>query len=330
MNRALGFVASAMLFSAGLSGQYGIVTPAIFAEREAATADSCDVQLLVPEAVGPRFGTDFDPTKIEEPVSASDVIAESAESSEPAEPAEPVIEPAFDPTKIEEPKPQPQPKPQVKPQASFPASVDHVTGIRVTKPSIIMLTTPGCIHCVRWWDGEFTASGQRKKSMRQQFKDKNWFVDSHTGSASRYPTFRVYDGKRWHTHVGFMTAADVNRMLSTAVSFEQNESQIGADWGSLPEYTIGGVPWTANSLRNHLYTHANHRYASGSLDQLSLDELRKLHNAEHKLGKAAVQSVQSQIGKAVSAATDDYCPTCPQQRSYQQYSPGIFRRWGRR
>ena len=314
MNRALGFISAAMLCVAGLSGQYGVVTPAVLAEREAAAEVSYDVQLIVPQAAEPRFDASFDPTRIEEPATYDTTATDTATAVEP---------PPFDPTKIVEPEPAVNPAPPHK------AAVDAVPGITVTKPSIIMLTTPGCIKCIRWWDGELTPSGTRTVSLRQQFKDKNWFVTSHTGSASRYPTFRVYDGKRWYTHVGFMTAADVRKMLSGEVSLQSKSPQVEVSWGSIPEYTINGVPWTLKSLRNHLYTHSNHSYSSGSLDHLTFEELRRLHNAEHKLGKMAVQNVQSSVGKAVSAAADDYCPTCPQQRQSQQYSPGIFRRWGR-
>lgn len=354
MGRAISFIFAAMIFAAGFSGQYGVTTPAMLEQRrQAATVEPT---LLVPEAAEPRFTETFNPAAIAEPEAvqaeaddpeqAAEILGKALQAAgevkpfdpakivsvppmiaalEAEEPQEAPAEPAFDPTKIEDEQPKLQPKPA--------AVVDSVTGRTVAGPSIIAMSTPGCPPCIEWWNGRVQPDGSRTMSMRQRFQDAKWNVYSHTGGASRYPSYRIYDGKRWHSHTGFLTGADVQRMLNaggevSSVSISSPPKLgVSETWKSIPEYTIGGVPWTASALRNHLYTHSNHRHAPGSLDHLTLEELRQLHNAEHRYGKAAVNSVQAKLSSAVYNAASDYCPTCPQQQ--QPRSVGIFRRWGR-
>jgi len=350
MGRVFSFIFAAMLFAAGFSGQYGVTTPATLQQRVAAAPT-----LLVPEAAEPRFTETFNPTTITEsvaataeaevsdPQQAAEILGQALQAAGevkpfdptkiasvppliavPAEqePQEETAEPTFDPTKIEDEQPKPQAKPAV--------VVDPVTGKSVVGPSIIAMSTPGCPPCIEWWNGRIQPDGVRTMSMRQQFQEKRWNVYSHTGGASRYPSYRVYDGKRWHSHTGFLTGEHVKQMLAasgevSSVSVSKSPKvAVSETWKSIPEYTLNGVPWTASGLRNHLYTHSNHRHEPGSLDHLTLEELRRLHNAEHKYGKAAVNRVQAQVSSAVYAAASDYCPTCPQQR--QSRSVGIFRR----
>lgn len=350
MGRTLSFIFAAMIFTAGFTGQYGVTTPATLQQRQLSQAEP---KLLIPEATEPRFNATFNPAIIAEPDAvqaevdgseqAADILGKALQAAgevKPFDPTkivavppmiaapeaeEPQEEPAFDPTKIEDE----QPKPQTK-QA---AVVDTVTGKTVVGPSIIAMSTPGCPPCIEWWNGRIQPDGVRTVSMRQRFQNANWNVYSHTGGASRYPSYRVYDGKRWHSHTGFLTGAVVQGMLDASGSVssvsvsESPKVAVSETWKSIPEYTIGGVPWTASALRNHLYTHSNHRHAAGSLNHLTLEELQQLHNAEHRYGKAAVNRVQAKVSSAVYAAASDYCPTCPQQQ--QSRSTGIFRRWGR-
>lgn len=92
----------------------------------------------------------------------------------------------------------------VEPTIKQDLTVDPVTKRAVSGPTVIQLTLEGCAPCVNWMGQE------APKYVRQ-----GWAVAEpvYGVSAPRYPSFRVWDGKRWHSHAGWMTTDDVRRML---------------------------------------------------------------------------------------------------------------------
>jgi len=76
--------------------------------------------------------------------------------------------------------------------------VDPLTGRTVYGPTIIPLSTPGCSGCIVW-----------DRDERPKFAGVGWTVDeTHYGaSVPSYPSARVWTGKRWYTHVGYLNAS---------------------------------------------------------------------------------------------------------------------------
>jgi hypothetical protein len=283
VNRLLGFISSLLLLSAGFSGQFGVSLPSTVAVTDTAVAAP---RLLVPVKTDDAQPGDFDPTQIaDEPtcLTADDTPAEVK----------------FDPTKID-----PQPTPQPKPDTNT-SSVDSVSGYTATGPTVVMISRSWCGPCQRWKSGPMPA----------ELRSKKWHLHiDEKAAAAAFPTFRVFDGKNWHTHVGPLTGADMRRMLGSPELFNKQASaaQVAPTAMRLPEYTIGNTPWSASSLRQHLYTHSNHRYPPGSLDGMSLAELRHLHNSDHHLGRSTTDFAVMRTSASVGASVSDFCPTCPQ------------------
>ena len=167
-------------------------------------------------------------------------------------------------------------------------AVDPVTGIAVGGPSIIQFSTQGCLPCVRW------ELEEKPKYLRQ-----GWEVPApvYGTVAPAYPSFRVYDGKRWHAHTGWLSGADVRRMLGGAVSSSSPRVSAGAAMVSAPaaaasgrDWLIGGQPWTRQGLINHLATHSSHGHSRAQLQAMSFGQLNALHNADHESQRSPMRS----------------------------------------
>lgn len=81
---------------------------------------------------------------------------------------------------------------------------DPQTGLTAEKPTVFMLSTDGCGWCVRWKNDVqpwVQSSGQ-------------WKVEERYGLRARiYPTFRIWTGKRWLGHEGYMDRNTFRRLL---------------------------------------------------------------------------------------------------------------------
>ena len=72
------------------------------------------------------------------------------------------------------------------------SSVDPVSGYVASGPTVVMLSTAGCLPCEQW----------RNSSRPAELRSKGWHVDTVQGVASPtgyYPVWRVYDGNTWQT-----------------------------------------------------------------------------------------------------------------------------------
>lgn len=196
-------------------------------------------------------------------------------------------------------------------------ATDPLTGIEVSGPAIVQLSIAGCGPCIRWMNQE-----------APRYELKGWQVtDPVYGiTVPAYPSFRIYDGKRWHQHTGWLTGDDMRRILGGGTASSSNPRasagaavvrdpaaaavSFGRDW------LIGGQPWTRQSLINHLATHSSHGHSRASLQSMSLDQLNALHNADHESQRAPVRSA------VMSGCPGGSCP--PATRTHR----GLFgRRW---
>src|SRR5690606_9235385 len=92
-------------------------------------------------------------------------------------------------------------------------AIDPITGMAVGGPAIVQLSTSGCLPCIRW------EAEEKPKYLRQ-----GWEVPAPVfgAAAPAYPTFRIYDGKRWHQHTGWLTGDDVRRILGGGTANSSN------------------------------------------------------------------------------------------------------------
>lgn len=199
------------------------------------------------------------------------------------------------------------------------ASIDPVTGMAVGGPAIIQLSTQGCLPCIRW------EAEEKPKYLRQ-----GWEVPApvYGAAAPAYPTFRIYDGKRWHQHTGWLTGDDMRRILgggtasssnpraSAGAAVVRNPAAAAVSFGR--DWLIGGQPWTRQGLINHLATHSSHGHSRASLQSMSLDQLNALHNADHESQRAPMRST------VMSS-----CPggSCPPQSYSSSRRRGLFGGW---
>lgn len=82
-------------------------------------------------------------------------------------------------------------------------SVDEVSGLEVTGPTVVVLKADGCEPCERWWNQE-----------RPKWIPGGWAVrDVYGAKVRRYPTFRIFRRGRWYTHEGFMTIPQAKQLM---------------------------------------------------------------------------------------------------------------------
>jgi len=204
--------------------------------------------------------------------------------------------------------------------AQAPVYTDDVTGISVTKPTIIQISIDGCKPCI-----EFMTSG------RQRYIDVGWDVrevkDPNVVMAA-YPSYRILNRGKWHTHVGPLTPRAFNALLrgETVTTYSEVSDTlrqvVAIPMYSGVDYKIDGREWTTASLRAHLYTHSNHRHPRGSLDGLPLSYLQMLHTADHENGtSSAIVSQPSYVRESSGGCPPGGCP--PQ---YSRPSYRVFRR----
>jgi hypothetical protein len=169
-------------------------------------------------------------------------------------------------------------------------SVDPVSGVAASSPTIVQLSMPGCEPCIRQW-----------AKYRPAWQSVGWRVEKQAGpfdGIDRYPAYRVFHRGKWTTHRGELTNDALREILgqpprAPVRSATKAAVTTGRDW------LIAGRPWSEASLRKHLENDPNHGHGPGSLSQLSLEELRQMHNSEHEAAK-------------VTSLVSSGCPTCPQ------------------
>lgn len=201
------------------------------------------------------------------------------------------------------------------------AAIDPVTGMAVGGPAIIQLSTSGCLPCVRW------EAEEKPKYLRQ-----GWEVPApvYGTAAPVYPSFRIYDGNRWHQHTGWLTGDDMRRILGGGTASSSNpRASVGAAVVRFPaaaavssgrDWLIGGQPWTRQGLIDHLAIHSSHGHSRASLQSMSFDHLNALHNSDHESQRAPVRPT------VMSGCPGGSCP--PQSYSGRGgvFGLGIFRR----
>ncbi len=80
---------------------------------------------------------------------------------------------------------------RLEPQASKPVR-DPVTGIEVSGRAVIMISKQGCAPCE-----------QLKRETLPEAREAGYETTIVEQAAERYPTTRIFDGRRWQTRVGF-------------------------------------------------------------------------------------------------------------------------------
>ena len=182
------------------------------------------------------------------------------------------------------PEPQPEPTPKV-------LSVDPVTGYAATGPAVVMISRSWCGPCQTWKAGP----------MQGELRAKGWAVEiNETAVAVAYPSYRVFDGSRWHTVRGALTGTRLRMLLNPtryapAVPQRERVQASGVSW------TVAGRPWTRQALIDHLATHPNHGHSRQQLQSMTLSQLDALHTSDHQstavrngvFGRPIVRSVRS-------------------------------------
>jgi hypothetical protein len=158
-----------------------------------------------------------------------------------------------------------------KPQPPKVISVDPITGYAATKPAVVMISRSWCGPCQAF----------KRGSMPSQLRAQGWdFRFNETAQASSFPTYRVFDGSRWHTVKGVLNGTRLRMILnprySPAVPMRERVQSQGVSW------TIAGNPWTRESLIDHLATNPNHGHSRAKLEAMSFGELDRLHTSDHQ------------------------------------------------
>lgn len=76
-------------------------------------------------------------------------------------------------------------------QASRPVR-DPVTGVEVSGRAVIMISKQGCAPCE-----------MLKRETLPEAREAGYETTIVEQAAERYPTCRIFDGRRWQTRVGF-------------------------------------------------------------------------------------------------------------------------------
>lgn len=195
--------------------------------------------------------------------------------------------------------------------AQAPVYVDEVTGISVTKPTILQISIPGCAPCIEFMEKE-----------SKKYIDVGWDVrdvKDPTIVMPSYPSYRIITRDKQYTHVGKLTTKTLRLLLgrpappvvTTAASSETVTTRypvVDVTNYSGVDYKINGREWTEASLRAHLYTHSNHRHPYGSLDGLPLSYLKMLHTVDHENAKSSVVARQSVYVRASGGCPPGGCP----------------------
>lgn len=214
----------------------------------------------------PTFSGPVNPTLIPDPVPV----------------AEPVVEVLPEPKQKTEVKPEPfvESKPSPEPKVEPKLYRDPVTGLSVPNSTIIMVSMPTCVPCQVWW-----------ATYSQALKRGGWNVIKHeqpVRGVRSVPFFRVLVNGKWFPHQGSLQSRHLKEMIAAPVV--EKTIAIGKTWSITKSndrsrsWLQNGKPWTRQSLLEHLYQSRNHRFPSGSLDHLSLEELDRLHTADHEGG----------------------------------------------
>jgi len=168
---------------------------------------------------------------------------------------------------------QPKPAEQSKPKPAV-AIIEPMTGIVVSGAAVVMISAPWCEPCQQFKRGTMPAS----------LKARGWEFavdESQRTGAKVYPTFRIYDGKRWHTTTGNLTGAKLQSILalppkSRFVPIRERVQATPQSW------ILDGEPWTRQSLIDHLADHPNHGHSRQQLEAMTMDQLDRLHTSDHE------------------------------------------------
>lgn len=158
-----------------------------------------------------------------------------------------------------------------KPQPPKVLSVDPTTGFAATKPAVVMISRPWCGPCQAWKNGP----------MPGQLVSQGWdFAVDENASAKVFPTYRIFDGRKWHTVSGPLTPLRLRMVLSLtirpAIPMRERVQSQGTSW------PIDSEPWTRESLIDHLVNSPNHQYNRQSIEGLTFEQIDKLHTEDHE------------------------------------------------
>lgn len=106
-------------------------------------------------------------------------------------------------------KPEPKPASDAPAKATVRLVFDPISGVSTDKPTVVMLSIPGC----GWCDEYEINRSPSLKAKRWRFER----VNDNRMQFAKYPSFRVFDGKKWHTHVGYMQFDDLREILGQPV-----------------------------------------------------------------------------------------------------------------
>ena len=99
---------------------------------------------------------------------------------------------------------------QIAPTAVYTSSICPLSGVVATAPMIVKFGTDGCAPCVQWEAVEAPLWRRRGWLMRSINARR---AAVRVGWVTSYPTFRIYTGKRWITHQGYLTTTQAKVLM---------------------------------------------------------------------------------------------------------------------
>lgn len=148
-------------------------------------------------------------------VMASVAFVGGLSNGSPEPPAKPtpkldVVQP-IDPTVLP-PIVEPEEPAKCEVKSLYPESTDPLTGIEVNKPTVIMVSASWCGPCQAWKRGPVPTDLENKgwTLVVADVTEDQW---KHI-KVSSYPTYRIYDGKKWVQTSGALTGTRMKAALN--------------------------------------------------------------------------------------------------------------------
>ena len=187
-----------------------------------------------------------------------------------------------------------------------------ISGKEIYRPTIFMITNGHCSVCDRWY-----------AMFAEALIAKGWHVEAVVGDyrgVHLYPTFSIYDLKKWHRQDGFMTMEGLNKILgrvvqeaktpiSSRLSTSEIKSLIAAKRPSGWRGPVYADVSPRASAKQHLVG-SEHGFSWEQVSGLSQDEALILHDLAPRHGNQIFpyRSGQQPVKTASSGCPNGGCP----------------------
>lgn len=172
---------------------------------------------------------------------------------------------------------------------------DAVSGITADRPTIVMISRQNCPPCDRWLVTDAPAYD------RNGWEVTKVDISTTNGAPAGTPSFRVFDGKRWHGFDGYMTFGDCRRLLGLEAEATPATQRLAN--GPRQYSHTWTWPRSHGGIADHLMNAPNHRLSREALIGKSQLELEELHSRLHR-GEVTRGMVQQSA-----------CPSCATVRT---------------